>query len=489
MILELIHRMGSPEDFDLYEQPPQRASGQSSTTPPHSVHRKLYRDPDNRYLAGVSSGLAHYFGIAPLYVRIIFVVLQFFLGFGMVAYLLLWFIMPEAETNTQKLEMMGEPVNLSNLEKLVRSEVEHLSANLKLVPFLSMAKSAGRVFVELLKGFGLFFQGVFQVLSIGLGAGLALGGTLALSLLSALFFFRHISILPGIAEHESLFQLLGLVVPVWQINFTLAALFVFAALPLLMLAYGGVKMMFHIKARDKWVFVAATVVWIISMSALSLVAIQSAKNFSRQADVFTSVPLPTTVADTLYVDAQVLAQSPNIFDHELPKFDHTYFIRNSNHKPEAYLVPHFDIRPSNDTLSHLEIEVHGFGPTDEKARLAARSVKYSYQLSGSNTLLLSHYTHLSDSLGWHGQSVKLVLRIPVGQVVYLLENTRHIIDNIDNIQNTWDGDMPNLQWIMTPEGLSQYPIPPDAPPAPDSVPAPPHDEGEFEQLQSESAKN
>ena len=119
----LIKVMGTSEDFDR-----EIGSGVNSTDNSNdkenkkeaSVSRKLYRDPDNYILGGVASGLAAYFNIDPLIFRLLFFVSVFAGGFGFVLYILLWLIVPEAKTASQKLEMRGEAPTLAAFESLAR---------------------------------------------------------------------------------------------------------------------------------------------------------------------------------------------------------------------------------------------------------------------------------------------------------------------------------------------------------------------------------
>lgn len=85
--------------------------------------KRLYRDGENRVIAGVCSGLDKYLGIDVVFIRLAFI-LALFGGFGIVAYIILWAVIPEAKTVSQKLEMAGEPVNISNIEKAIKDEIE-----------------------------------------------------------------------------------------------------------------------------------------------------------------------------------------------------------------------------------------------------------------------------------------------------------------------------------------------------------------------------
>lgn len=77
--------------------------------------KKLYRDPDDKKIAGVCSGLAAYFNIDATLIRIIFVVLLLGYGSALIAYVVLWIVMPIARTVAQKLEMRGIPVTAENI--------------------------------------------------------------------------------------------------------------------------------------------------------------------------------------------------------------------------------------------------------------------------------------------------------------------------------------------------------------------------------------
>lgn len=82
------------------------------------ARRKLYRDIDGAVLGGVVSGVAQFFKINPLWLRLIFIVLLL-VSFGTIAllYLVLWLAIPAAKSVTEKLQMQGEPVTLGNIRK------------------------------------------------------------------------------------------------------------------------------------------------------------------------------------------------------------------------------------------------------------------------------------------------------------------------------------------------------------------------------------
>lgn len=86
--------------------------------------KKLYRNPEDKKIAGVCGGLAIYFNIDATLIRVLFILLIFF-GFGspVIAYIILWIVMPEANTVGQKLEMYGEPVTAENIKNYTTGNV------------------------------------------------------------------------------------------------------------------------------------------------------------------------------------------------------------------------------------------------------------------------------------------------------------------------------------------------------------------------------
>lgn len=116
---EIIKRIGNPEEMDN----PESENLSEGTEEPHegrkpkeTIHKKLFRNPDDKMLGGVTSGLACFFGIDPLWLRLLMILFAWFsLGTMIVIYLILWIITPEAQTPEDRLRMQGRPVNMENL--------------------------------------------------------------------------------------------------------------------------------------------------------------------------------------------------------------------------------------------------------------------------------------------------------------------------------------------------------------------------------------
>lgn len=132
--------------------------------------KKLYRNPDDRVLGGVGSGLSAYFDIDVIWVRLAFFGLIFAGGSGFVLYFILWIITPMAKSITERIEMKGGAITLSNIETTIQQNLstenakeESTSKKLLLAPFRflgSLINALGKA----LGPFGAFLLAVIRVL-------------------------------------------------------------------------------------------------------------------------------------------------------------------------------------------------------------------------------------------------------------------------------------------------------------------------------------
>ena len=84
------------------------------------LEAQLYRDPENTIIAGVCSGIAAYFGLDPVIVRIFFILFTLLWGVGVLVYLILWMVVPKAQTPLQKMQMHGGGNALRKIDKGLR---------------------------------------------------------------------------------------------------------------------------------------------------------------------------------------------------------------------------------------------------------------------------------------------------------------------------------------------------------------------------------
>lgn len=114
MVEDIIAQIGYPEGYKA-------DNGNNVNNENMSVTKKLFRDPDDKKIGGVCSGLSLFLGIDVVLIRIIFLIALLFVGGGFWAYVIFWIVAPEARTAAEKCEMRGIPPTAENIRKFTRS--------------------------------------------------------------------------------------------------------------------------------------------------------------------------------------------------------------------------------------------------------------------------------------------------------------------------------------------------------------------------------
>ena len=92
----------------------------------HSGDR-LLRDPYDKVIGGVCSGIAHYFDIDPVIIRLVMVVLFLSAGIGFLAYIIAWMVIPAARSREELYNMNnGNPVTFHDISRNVELELQDL---------------------------------------------------------------------------------------------------------------------------------------------------------------------------------------------------------------------------------------------------------------------------------------------------------------------------------------------------------------------------
>lgn len=212
---EIINIMGKPEDYIIEEENfSSNQSFQSSAS--FKQPKKVYRDGDKRILGGVCAGLGHYLNVDVVWIRIIFVLLFFLYGLSTLVYFILWIIIPKARTVADVLEMKGEPVNISNIEKQFRQGISHSYQTLK-----TNGKSAADIIRKII-GISLIVFGAM--------------GTFSSFLIPVVFNIERESLFDTAVHFNE--TTLGL--PFWVLNLSL---FLVSCLPFIFLILLGIKVL------------------------------------------------------------------------------------------------------------------------------------------------------------------------------------------------------------------------------------------------------
>lgn len=112
IVSNIIGQLGMPDGSPMEEpfEPPHHFKS-------YTTVRKLYRNPDDKTIGGVCSGLALYLNIDVIIVRVLFIIALFLGSAGFWAYIIIWIVAPLANTAAKKCEMRGIPVTAENIRR------------------------------------------------------------------------------------------------------------------------------------------------------------------------------------------------------------------------------------------------------------------------------------------------------------------------------------------------------------------------------------
>jgi len=441
-VIALIEVMGKPEQYvdegEIHQE-------ERKSTNIYRTAKKFFRDPDDRLVGGVASGVANYFGIDAVWIRLFFVGALFF-GFGFLFYIILWMAIPEAKTASDKLQMKGKVVNIDNIGKTFKEEARRVSENLK-KNGQQYGKKAEFIIESFFNILGTILTGVFNIVSKILGfvfliAGLFLMGWVVVAAFDNSLIYTYTSM--GISGIETEEVLKLIFTSSDQYNIFLISLLIAVSIPIIGLILGGVKMLFKIPFNSS-VGISLGILWFIAIFSLVTLGLkihsdqnitekvtqtqQVVTNFSNYILVIKPQNLPETIMSMN--DFSIAIDEDKIYTNQI-----RLTIEES----------------SNNNVELLTIK-KAKGKTSKDALKRAQNIHYSYLVEDSVIAFDPFWSSLKENRIRH-QGIELILRIPIGKSVYIDQSMKDIIYDIKNVTNTYDAFMLGEKWIMLEDGLT-----------------------------------
>ncbi len=450
LVNEVIDIMGNPEDIaDTGEE----AESQRTFHEAYSRSRRLYRDPENSVIGGVCGGLAAYFNVDPVIFRLLFVIFFFAGGASILVYVILWIVLPRAETATQKLEMRGEQVNVSNIEKKIREEYENVKDNVK--EGYSKAKNSDtykkteRATSDFFDVLGKILLVFVKVILIIIGTSLVIGGIgLLIGLIALPFVGVHV--FPFNSYSFSLGDILMPFTDPISVTLLVIAITLLLLIPVAAMLYGLVKLIFNIKTRNRGLSIGALTLWIVSLFCIiGIVAFESA-NYSDFGRDSYSQELDTS-SDTLYISINE-SQDDYLDDESIIDLDDRWFLLEDAEAFYGRIT--LDIEKTEGEEFLLEIDKESKGRSWDRAAENAANIDYHFRVS-ENRLVLDPYFSVELDHKWRFPRVEATVRVPEGKVVVLDRQTRDILEGVRNVDRLSDWNMAGKSWKMTEEGLEK----------------------------------
>lgn len=431
---QVIKVMGQPEDYlvdeEIFDDAPVSSTGRK-----HSSYKQLFRDIDNKFIAGVSSGLGYYLGIDALWVRLIWILLTVFSsGIFIIIYILFWILVPAAESTSDKLKMTGEPINISNIEKKFKEGYENVADKVKNTDFDKYGKrvksgtndffdTLGSILLTLLKIFVKFIGVLLIIVSLSTLIGLIIG----LLTFGSIEFWGHGELMDYLSMVDTTNS------QIWLIS--LLTLFA-VGIPFFALFVLGLKLLIdNLKSIGTTAKIALLSIWIVSIIGLTIIGIKQATEQAFDGESIEEILLPVKKGDTLRIAMKANSQ----YDHEVRREGGVEIKYNENEEKVIYSNDiRLIVRSTKDSLGNMIIEKTAEGKNLLEAKKRADSIDFNYSFE-DNTLLLDGYFLTNIENKYRNQEIQVILYLPEGSFLFADKNTytfhrnsssyRDILDN------------------------------------------------------------
>lgn len=440
--------LGQPQDFgpEAGGEPVSESSEESSAEP-KDRRRRLYRDADDKVIGGVCAGFANYFSIDVVVVRIVFLVLGLFTGFGFILYLILWAATPKAVTPAERLAMKGKPATFENIRQTVEEEFRNVESKINNAEsrrkVRNASKSVGDFIASLVQGLARFFGMVFLVFALLLGAGILIA------------VFGN-----GILQEDakvSMTELLSIFLPAGGFGkayFWTATVLVLIG-PLVALLLLALRLLFRQQGLvQRGLLGAALILSVGGIVMMALLGARIGSEFREEGSVVHSVLLPEQVQTWNLAMESTAVKGGVEFNFNDDDLDESSWILTDDRV--YYEGIEIDLRPTVRDKPSLEWTAEAQGGSRRAARERAGGIDFQARADSTGQIFVGDLLNYSKADRFRGQKVQLTLYLPIGQRVYLQPNTSAYLKDVTNSSDAWDEDMAGRMWLMTEQGLAEF---------------------------------
>ncbi len=399
--------------------------------------RRLYRNPADRMLGGVASGLAAYFNVpvgnvrlifaAPLLINIVFNLFDLFsrsifvdIGAGsltgtfILVYIILWIILPEATTTYQKMEMRGEKVDLDRIRQHVKEGMGKVGERVK--GWSEEVEQSAKEFSEKMSERSSEFQSTGKSILYGIGSVIRFFIFLLLGTIAFAFLVAGVAILfAGLVTWPAQEFFWSSSAQQWGFW---ATVFFFLVIPCLFLIIFIVRRLFRVRRPAPalgWIF---GILWTIGWVALFWTATSVVRDFQHKEKSSTEIVLTDSLTRTLIVDQTT------------PPFEYTGTWQWINGDPqgfditrESFKIPavQLKVEKSPDASFHVWVNKYAWGRSTTQAQQRVDMLAYPI-VSRDSVLDVAPGIVVGRTEKYRGQHVELWVQVPIGKSIRFTES-------------------------------------------------------------------
>lgn len=433
----VIAEIGSPEQMDAM------ADGQPTPSP---IRQKLYRDPENKLLGGVASGIAAWLGLHRWLVRALFIFVACFYFTGVLLYLFFWLIVPLAKTRTQRLEMSGKPLNIDGFSQKRQTSQQASAMQQPLDKLLGtledIIKSIFEKFILLLgfvfvvfkkaSGLALILIVLGMVIGFGISSLVRQHYSFDMYMLTEITFFEYFQwLVPSLAIR-------------WQYYFAMALAFV---------GIGGLFISLGLRLLVSWPPLRWQVMAVFGLFIMGGLLLGGYTTYQLQASRHENQM-------TYQKQTYKIPQNKRLIINLVNKEHDDFLVEMRNRTNQSFLTStdlvlakaQLSIRPTDSDSLTLAEMASASGKNNLNALTYAKNYQHTYSLVDSVLSFDKYYT-LSFDDGFHDHEVNYILSVPSGMKVWLGENSWNTIPWNDFKDHESDSGW----FLMTKEGLEYIP--------------------------------
>lgn len=438
---QVIAIMGQPEDYlDLTDEPKEKAPEIEFTT----RKKRIYRDSDNRIIAGVAAGVAAYFNVDTIWIRLAFVLL-FMGGFGFLFYLIMWLIIPKAQSTAEKLQMRGEKVNISNIEKSIRDEMKGFGDKVSNIDYKKSGNHLSSFFTDLGDFIVDAFRIIFKVIGKLFGLVFLVFGFAILATLGIGLFAGGVEIMGsgyGLSDLFDFFELIT--VSNGHYNLLVAGIILSVIAPIFFLLYFGIRILFDLEPLNGPTRSGLVLTTFLGLIFILISGVKIGTQFEDGSEVYDDFRLKPA-------QQYVLTLKQDSIGEQFSQGEAASWIHDD--EMNVFNLVFLDIRKAKGDKAYLKVTSNSQGRSYKSARYNARETKFELVIKDS-IIYLPNYFELKKGQKFRGQHIDVVLYLPDSNSVYIDESVVEMLDDVENVQGKYDRRMGKTVWDMTDKGLS-----------------------------------
>jgi len=392
--------------------------------------KKLYRNPDDKVLGGVSSGLSAYFNFEVLYVRLAFVLLIVAGGSGILIYLILWIITPVASSITERIRMKGGEITLDNIDSTLKenrnpspSIPESRTKTILLTPFRILGQVIEAI-GSALGPLGEFFLTVIRVIFglIVFLIGLVCTITPVIGLFVYIGFFTNDDFVILMSQFP--FELFSNLVPVWLI---IAASFLMI-IPGIIIILLGLSVLVQKNLIGGRFGLVALGLWLLCVGISAFQIPKIVVQFKEENQFKTEEVIPI-LGRTMVLQLNPIGEE------------------------SSFNQVNLKIEGTSDSLVTLKQEYFSRGRTKAEAMNNAKVITYRYDLLDS-IVTFDEGFDISSIDTFRDQKLNLILSIPYEKPFIMERSLLEVLRNTIYRNGYRSSDLsPNTVWTFNQKGL------------------------------------